>query len=129
MTTTGELRTALAGQYTIERELGAGGMATVYLAEDIGHRRKVAIKVLHPELSAVLGPDRFLKEIEVTANLQHPHVPPLFGDGPPARGGIVVYEVMTEPLDRGWWAEYRRTLEGCLEQDELVVRSQEVERL
>jgi serine/threonine-protein kinase len=72
---------ALAGQYRIERELGRGGMATVYLAEDERHRRKVAIKVLHPELSAILGPDRFLKEIELTASLQHPHILPLFDSG------------------------------------------------
>ena len=72
------LRSALADRYTIERELGAGGMATVYLAEDVKHHRKVAIKVLHPELSAVLGSERFLKEIELTANLQHPHILPLF---------------------------------------------------
>ncbi|MEX2178144.1 MAG: protein kinase, partial [Gemmatimonadaceae bacterium] len=65
----------------IERELGQGGMATVYLAEDVKHHRKVAIKVLHPELSALLGPERFLKEIELTANLQHPHILPLFDSG------------------------------------------------
>ncbi|HEX6251330.1 MAG TPA: hypothetical protein VFZ56_07845, partial [Gemmatimonadaceae bacterium] len=59
----GRLAPALADRYRIERELGAGGMATVYLAEDVRHHRKVAIKVLHPELSAVLGPERFLKEI------------------------------------------------------------------
>ncbi|MBW8838955.1 MAG: hypothetical protein JF602_03730 [Gemmatimonadetes bacterium] len=72
---------ALASQYRIERELGRGGMATVYLAEDVRHRRKVALKVLHPELSAVLGPERFLKEIELTASLQHPHILPLFDSG------------------------------------------------
>ena len=72
---------ALASQYRIERELGQGGMATVYLAEDVRHRRKVALKVLHPELSAVLGPERFLKEIELTASLQHPHILPLFDSG------------------------------------------------
>ena len=55
------LTTALAGRYRLERELGSGGMATVYLAEDVRHRRQVAIKVLHPELSAILGPERFLK--------------------------------------------------------------------
>ncbi len=75
------LSAALADRYTIERELGAGGMATVYLAEDLKHHRKVAVKVLRPELAAILGPERFLKEIEVTANLQHPHVLPLYDSG------------------------------------------------
>ncbi len=68
------LKTALADRYCIERELGRGGMATVYLADDLKHDRKVAVKVLHPELAAVLGAERFLNEIKVTANLQHPHV-------------------------------------------------------
>src|SRR4030095_15498012 len=72
---------ALADRYRVDRELGQGGMATVYLAEDVRHRRKVALKVLHPELSAVLGPERFLKEIELTASLQHPHILPLFDSG------------------------------------------------
>src|SRR5687768_18580014 len=80
-TTADVLRAALADRYRIERELGAGGMATVYLAEDVRHRRRVALKVLHPELSAVLGPERFLKEIELTASLQHPHILPLFDSG------------------------------------------------
>ena len=75
------LKTALSDRYTIERELGAGGMATVYLAHDIKHNRKVAVKVLRPELAAILGAERFLKEIEVTANLQHPHILPLFDSG------------------------------------------------
>ena len=66
------LSTALAHRYEIDRELGAGGMATVYLAQDVKHHRKVALKVLKPELTAILGTERFLKEIEVTANLQHP---------------------------------------------------------
>ena len=66
------LRRALADRYTIEPELGAGGMATVYLAQDLKHDRKVAIKVLHPDLAATIGPERFLAEIRVTANLQHP---------------------------------------------------------
>jgi len=83
------LTTALADRYRIERELGQGGMATVYLAEDIKHRRHVAIKVLHAELSAVLGPDRFLKEIELTANLQHPHILPLFDSG--SADGLLFY--------------------------------------
>jgi serine/threonine-protein kinase len=75
------LSTALADRYTIERELGAGGMATVYLAHDLRHDRKVALKVLRPELAAVIGADRFLQEIRVTANLQHPHILPLFDSG------------------------------------------------
>jgi serine/threonine-protein kinase len=75
------LRTALADRYRLERELGQGGMATVYLAEDLKHQRKVAIKVLHPELSAVLGGERFLSEIRTTANLQHPHILGLIDSG------------------------------------------------
>ena len=81
MTLPGELAAALADRYTIERELGAGGMATVYLADDVKHRRKVAIKVLRPELAAALGPERFLREIETTANLRHPHILPLYDSG------------------------------------------------
>lgn len=75
------LTAALADRYTIESQIGEGGMATVYCAQDIRHRRKVAIKVLHPELTAVLGTERFLNEIELTANLQHPHILPLFDSG------------------------------------------------
>jgi serine/threonine-protein kinase len=75
------LTTALTDRYTIERELGSGGMATMYMAEDLKHHRKVAVKVLRPELAAVLGAERFLKEIEVTAHLQHPHILPLFDSG------------------------------------------------
>ncbi len=75
------LKTSLADRYTIERELGAGGMATVYLAQDVKHDRKVAIKVLRPELAAVLGAERFVQEIKTTANLQHPHILPLFDSG------------------------------------------------
>jgi serine/threonine-protein kinase len=75
------LRAALADRYTIEREIGAGGMATVYLARDIRHRRQVALKLLDPELGAVIGAERFLAEIEVTANLQHPNLLPLFDSG------------------------------------------------
>src|SRR5512140_3679313 len=75
------LTAALADRYRLERELGAGGMATVYLAEDLRHGRKVAVKVLRPELAAVIGADRFLAEIRTTANLQHPHILPLFDSG------------------------------------------------
>jgi serine/threonine-protein kinase len=75
------LNAALAGRYTIERELGAGGMATVFLAEDLKHKRKVALKVLKPELAAVLGAERFVQEITTTASLQHPHILSLFDSG------------------------------------------------
>ena len=76
-----KLTTALADRYAITRELGAGGMATVYLAHDLKHDRDVAIKVLRPELAAVIGADRFLAEIKTTANLQHPHILSLFDSG------------------------------------------------
>jgi hypothetical protein len=75
------LSAALADRYRIERELGAGGMATVYLAEDLKHHRQVAVKVLRPELAAVIGAERFLTEITTTASLQHPHILPLFDSG------------------------------------------------
>ena len=78
---TARLSTALAGRYKLERHLGEGGMATVYLAEDLKHDRKVAVKVLRPELAAVIGGERFLNEIKVTANLQHPHILPLHDSG------------------------------------------------
>ena len=75
------LNAALEGRYAIEHKLGEGGMATVFLADDIKHERKVALKVLKPELTAVVGAERFLSEIKVTANLQHPHILPLFDSG------------------------------------------------
>jgi serine/threonine-protein kinase len=75
------LKTALSDRYRIERHLGEGGMATVYLAHDLKHDRPVAVKVLRPELAAVLGADRFIQEIKTTANLQHPHILPLFDSG------------------------------------------------
>jgi len=78
---TARLSTALADRYKIERHLGEGGMATVYLAHDLKHDRKVAVKVLRPELAAVLGAERFIQEIKTTANLQHPHILPLFDSG------------------------------------------------
>ena len=76
-----QLNTALTGRYELEREIGRGGMATVYLARDLRHQRHVALKVLDPELGVVLGADRFLSEIRVTANLQHPNLLPLFDSG------------------------------------------------
>src|ERR687887_1657006 len=75
------LSAALSGRYRLERELGAGGMATVYLAQDLRHDRKVAIKVLRPELAAVIGAERFLREIKTIANLQHPHILGLIDSG------------------------------------------------
>jgi serine/threonine-protein kinase len=83
------LTDALTGRYTIEREIGAGGMALVYLAEDLKHGRQVAIKVLKPELGATLGADRFLREIEIAARLTHPHIVPLFDSG--AAGDLLYY--------------------------------------
>jgi serine/threonine-protein kinase len=81
MLDTGRLRTVLGDRYQIEKHIGQGGMATVYLARDLKHHRKVALKVLRPELAAVIGADRFLKEIELTANLQHPNILPLYDSG------------------------------------------------
>jgi hypothetical protein len=80
------LSAALADRYQVERELGQGGMATVYLAHDVRHDRKVALKVLRPELSAILGAERFLQETKTTANLQHPHILPLYDSGRGAEG-------------------------------------------
>ena len=81
MTDLQRLSAALADRYRIEREVGAGGMATVYLSEDLRHQRRVAVKVLRPDLSAIVGAERFLNEIRVTANLQHPHILPLYDSG------------------------------------------------
>lgn len=75
------LKTTLSDRYSIESKIGAGGMATVYLADDLKHHRKVAVKVLLPDLAAALGPGRFLQEIEIAANLNHPHILPLFDSG------------------------------------------------
>ncbi len=90
------LTAALADRYRVERELGAGGMATVYLAHDLKHEREVAIKVLHPDLGAALGAERFLSEIKTTAKLQHPHILPLLDSG--EAGGLVFYVM---PFVRG----------------------------
>jgi eukaryotic-like serine/threonine-protein kinase len=80
------LQTALADRYRLDREIGAGGMATVFLAHDLRHNRRVAVKVLRPELAAVIGAERFLAEIQLTANLQHPHILPLFDSGEAVAG-------------------------------------------
>ena len=99
------LTAALADRYRIERELGAGGMATVYLAHDLKHNRKVAVKVLKPELAAALGAERFVREIETTAALHHPHILPLYDSG--EAGGFLYYvlpymegESLRDRLDR-----------------------------
>ena len=84
-----QLQGSLAGRYEIERELGRGGMATVYLAHDLKHRRDVAIKVLDPHVGAALSHDRFLREIEIAARLTHPHVVALFDSG--ADAGLLYY--------------------------------------
>jgi serine/threonine-protein kinase len=83
------LRLALGDRYSIERELGAGGMATVYLAEDLRHHRKVALKVLRPEIAATLGAERFHREIQIAAQLQHPNILPVHDSGEAA--GFLYY--------------------------------------
>src|SRR5881296_2071172 len=99
------LKAALAARYALERELGRGGMATVYLARDLRHGRLVAIKVLRPEIAAALGPERFLREIEVAARLTHPHILPLHDSGA-AQGSLyyvmpyVESETLRERLER-----------------------------
>ncbi|MFN8718999.1 MAG: serine/threonine-protein kinase, partial [Gemmatimonas sp.] len=106
MTTLSRLTAALVDRYRVERELGAGGMATVYLAHDLKHERDVAIKVLHPDLGAALGAERFLSEIKTTARLQHPHILPLLDSG--AADGLLFYVM---PYVRG------ETLRARLERD------------
>jgi serine/threonine-protein kinase len=110
-----QLRIALAGRYRVESELGSGGMATVYLAEDLRHHRQVAIKVLSPQLGAVLGRDRFLREIEIAARLTHPHIIPLHDSG---EAGGFLYFVMPhmegESLRRRLDREPRLTLEEAI---------------
>src|SRR5512132_2437077 len=83
------LAAALDGRYAIDREVGRGGMATVYLARDVRHHRRVALKVLNPDLGAALGGERFLTEIRPTARLQHPHILPLLDSG--AASGLLYY--------------------------------------
>src|SRR6185436_5990839 len=109
------LQVALAHRYRIEREVGQGGMATVYLAHDLKHDRKVAVKVLRPELAAVLGAERFLAEIRVTANLQHPNLLPLFDSG--AADGFLYYVM---PYVEGETLRARLERERQLPVDETV---------
>ena len=115
------LSTALSERYRIERELGAGGMATVYLARDVRHDRRVALKVLRPELAAVIGAERFLHEIKTTANLQHPHILPLHDSGEAA--GLVYYVM---PYVEGEALRDRLTREHQLPVEEAVRIAREV---
>jgi serine/threonine-protein kinase len=115
------LSATLEGRYVIERELGAGGMATVYLAQDVRHDRRVALKVLRPELSAILGGERFLHEIKTTANLQHPHILSLFDSG--EADGLVFYVM---PYVDGESLRDRLTREKQLPVDEAIRIAREV---
>jgi len=115
------LKAALADRYTLERELGRGGMATVYLAGDVKHRRNVAIKVLHPEIGAAIGPERFLREIEIAASLQHPHILPLYDSGE-AAGNL--YYVM--PFVEGESLRDRLNREHQLPQEDVIKITSEV---
>jgi len=115
MTALDQLRASLADRYSIEREIGRGGMATVYLARDVRHNRHVALKVLNPELGAVLGVERFLAEIEVTANLQHPNLLPLFDSG--EANGLLFYVM---PFVQGESLRARLDREKQLPVDEAV---------
>jgi hypothetical protein len=115
------LQTALVSRYRIEGEVGEGGMATVYLAHDLRHDRKVALKVLRPELAAVIGAERFLAEIKLTANLQHPHILPLFDSG---EADGFLYYVM--PFIEGESLRDRLRREKQLSIDEAVRLTREV---
>ncbi len=126
-TTLEQLSSVLADRYRIEREIGAGGMATVYLAYDVRHDRKVALKVLRPELAAVIGAERFLVEIKTTANLQHPHILALFDSGrtgTAAGGADFVYYVM--PFIEGESLRDRLTRDKQLPVHEAVLIAREV---
>ncbi|MBA3342006.1 MAG: protein kinase [Gemmatimonadaceae bacterium] len=109
------LESALLSRYNLDRELGRGGMATVYLATDLRHDRRVALKVLHPELSASLGPDRFLREIKLAARLNHPHIIPLFDSG--EAGGYLFYVM---PVVEGESLRDRLLREGQIPLDEAL---------
>src|SRR5256712_976945 len=115
MSETTRLAAALAGRYAIERELGAGGMATVYLARDLKHSRDVALKVLRPELAAVLGAERFLQEIRISARLDHPHILTLIDSG--ESEGFVWYVL---PYVRGESLRKKLTREQQLSIEETV---------
>src|SRR5689334_22469088 len=116
-----ELASALGDRYIIEREIGAGGMATVYLARDARHDRDVALKVLRPDLAATLGADRFLAEIRTTASLQHPHILPLHDSG--AAGGFLYYVM---PFVQGEALRDRLNRERQLPLDDAIRIAREV---
>ena len=116
-----KLRSALADRYRIERELGRGGMATVYLAEDVKHHRRVAIKVLDPEVAAAIGPERFLREIETVARLTHPHILPLFDSG--QADGLLFY---ARPFVEGESLRDRLTREKQLSLEDALRIAREV---
>jgi eukaryotic-like serine/threonine-protein kinase len=115
------LSAALADRYRVHRELGAGGMATVYLADDLRHGRQVAVKVLRPELAESLGADRFLREITTTANLRHPHILPLYDSGEAA--GHLFYVM---PFVEGESLRDRMVREAQLPMDEALRFADEV---
>jgi serine/threonine protein kinase len=121
MHTTDQLNTSLAGTYAIEREIGRGGMATVYVAHDVKHDRRVAVKVLHPDLAATLGAERFLAEIKTTANLQHPHILPLHDSG--VADGFLFYVM---PFVEGESLRDRLNREKQLPIDDAIRISQQV---
>jgi len=121
MTLPGDLAAALADRYTIERELGSGGMATVYLAHDVKHDREVALKVLRPELGAVLGTERFLAEIKITAGLDHPHILTLIDSG--VSDGFLYYVL---PLVRGESLRDKLNREKQLGLDEALAITRQV---
>jgi serine/threonine protein kinase/tetratricopeptide (TPR) repeat protein len=118
---TAALNAALAGRYTIERELGRGGMATVYLADDLKHHRQVAIKVLRPELATSIGSDRFLREIRTVARLNHPHILPLYDSG---AAGEILYYVM--PFVRGESLRHRLAREARLPVEDALTITRDV---
>jgi serine/threonine-protein kinase len=115
------LKAALADRYLIERELGQGGMATVYLALDLKHKRKVALKIVRPELAQVLGTGRFLREIEIAASLRHPHILPLYDSGDAA--GMLFYVM---PLVEGETLRGRLDREKQLQLDEALRYTREI---
>jgi serine/threonine protein kinase/TolB-like protein/tetratricopeptide (TPR) repeat protein len=115
------VRKALAGEYQIERVLGEGGMATVYLATDTKHHRKVAVKVMHPDMAATLGADRFLREVEISAQLTHPHILPVYDSG--AAAGLLYYVM---PYVEGESLQQRMQREGQLPVDDALKIAREV---